>query len=266
MDLSICSFVSGSTGNCSFIGAGDTRILVDAGISAKRIKDKLLEIGADAESLSAILVTHEHTDHIKGIGVLARRYHIPVYATEGTWNGMKKTVGEIPQSQVRVIDAGEEFYIDDIAVSPFSISHDANDPVGYRVHYGMHSVAIATDTGHITKRIESELSGADFLLFESNHDPDKLKNNPRYPAYLKKRILGIKGHLSNEACANALLSICEKGTRSVMLGHLSLQNNTPDIAFKTVSHILEENGVKAGRDIDLNIADAEKSSPVFIIR
>ncbi|MGI6214353.1 MAG: MBL fold metallo-hydrolase [Christensenellales bacterium] len=266
MDLSICSFVSGSSGNCSFVGAGKTRILVDAGVSAKRIKDKLQQMGSSAEDLSAILVTHEHTDHIKGIGVLARRHHVPVYATQGTWDGMHKKIGEIPPWQVRVIDAGEEFYIDDIAVSPFSISHDANDPVGFRLHYGMHSVAIATDTGRITKSLAKELSGADFLLFESNHDPEMLKNNPRYPAYLKRRILGSKGHLSNEACANALLSICENGTRSVLLGHLSLQNNTPDIALQTVSRVLEEKGVRIGRDIDLNIADAENSSSVFIIK
>ncbi|MDO5021776.1 MAG: MBL fold metallo-hydrolase [Eubacteriales bacterium] len=265
MDLSICSFVSGSSGNCSFVAAGGTRLLVDAGISAKRIQDKLKQIGTEAGELHGILVTHEHSDHTKGIGVLARRYNLPVYATEGTWAGMQKCIGEIPPWQVRTIDAGDEFYIDDIVVSPFSVSHDANDPVGYRLHYGMRSVAVATDTGRITKQLAEQLYGVDFLLFESNHDPDMLKNNPNYPMYLKKRILGSKGHLSNEACANALINVCEKGTRHVLLGHLSQHNNTPELAFDTVSNILKEKGVQVGRDIDLSVADADASSPVFCI-
>jgi phosphoribosyl 1,2-cyclic phosphodiesterase len=266
MDLSLCSLVSGSIGNCTYVAGGNTRLLVDAGTSAKRITERLCNLGIPAEELNGILVTHEHTDHIQGVGVLARRYNIPIYATHGTWEAMYDKIGNIEKHQIRVISADDDFYIDDIAVSPFAISHDANEPVAFRLYYNARSVSVATDLGHACKKVKSRLSGSDFLLFESNHDPTLLENNSRYPAVLKKRISGRKGHLSNEACAMCLMDLLETGVKNVMLGHLSQQNNTPELALSTVSDVLESKGVVVGKDVSISIADPEISSSLYLIR
>ena len=267
MRFTFCPLFSGSSGNSLFVGAGDTRILIDAGMPGRSIENALKEIGVLPETLNGIVVTHEHSDHVKGVGILSRKYHVPVYANERTWNAMAKTVGEISPRDRRFFENEEDFYIgsDGLAIFPFSIPHDAADPVGYRIFYGGRSIASATDIGHMQKRILKMISGVDVLLLESNHDPDLVMQNPHYSLYLKQRILGTRGHLSNEASAEALLQLCGTGIRQVLLGHLSGENNTPELALSTVVDRLSRAGVAVNEEIDVGIAWRDRVSKKFEI-
>ena len=265
MRFTFCPLFSGSSGNALFIGGGDTRLLIDAGMPGKSIEGALREIGVLPETLTGIAVTHEHSDHVKGVGILSRKYHIPVYANEGTWNGMARAVGEVPAGCRRITRTDEDFYIGDLALLPFAIPHDAAEPVGYRVFCAGHSVGTATDIGHMTKKILQTLAGTEVLLLESNHDPEMLRRNPHYPLQLKQRILGSRGHLSNDDSANALLSLYETGVRQVLLGHLSGENNTPARALDTAVRRLEQNGVRLNEDIGLGIAWRDRVSAKFVI-
>ena len=265
MRLTFCPLFSGSSGNALFIGAGDTRILIDAGMPGKSIEKALNEIGVLPETLTAIAVTHEHSDHVKGVGIMSRKYHLPVYANERTWNAMARTVGEIaPRNRREFVDE-EDFYIGDLALYPFSIPHDAAYPVGYRVFYGGRSVATATDMGYMKKSVLKTLSGVDVLLLESNHDPELLMQNPHYSMYLKQRILGNHGHLSNAASADALVDLCETGVRQVLLGHLSGENNTPELALNTATERLMRAGVRLNEEVGLGLAWRDRVSRKFEI-
>ncbi len=265
MNLALCSLSSGSSGNVSFVAAGNTRLLVDAGLTGRRVMELLNGIDVLPETLSGILVTHEHIDHVKGVGVLARKFRIPVYANEKTFEAMYKTVGEIPPWQRRYFDTGDDFYIGDLAVTPFGISHDAAEPVGFRLYYGGRSVALATDMGIMPKKVVQQLAGADLVLIESNHDPELLRHNPHYPERLKRRILGNKGHLSNMACAEALMTLGETGVRHALLGHLSHENNTPELAMGTVTEQLKEKGVLNGRDIHIDMTWRDRAGGMYTV-
>lgn len=265
MRLTFCPLFSGSSGNALYIGAGDTRILIDAGMPGRSIEGALREIDVLPETLSGIAVTHEHTDHVKGVGILSRKYHIPIYANESTWNAMARTVGEVAPRNRRIFQDEEDFFIGDLCLFPFSIPHDAADPVGYRIFYGGRSVATATDMGFMRKQVMKTLSGVDVLLLESNHDPDLVMQNPHYSAYLKQRILGNHGHLSNEASAQALLSLCETGVRKVILGHLSGENNTPELALATAQQKLVEAGVRLNQDVTVDLAWRDRVSKKYEI-
>lgn len=265
MKFTFCPLFSGSSGNALFIGAGDTRVLIDAGMPGRSIENALKEIGVLPETLSAIAVTHEHSDHVKGVGILSRKYHLPVYANERTWNAMARAVGEIAPRNRRMFENETDFFIGDLALYPFTIPHDAADPVGYRVFYGGRSVATATDMGYMKKGVLKTLSGTDVLLLESNHDPDLLMQNPRYSLYLKQRILGNHGHLSNEASASALLELCGTGVRQVLLGHLSAENNTPELALSTAADTLSRAGVRLNEEISVGLAWRDRVSRKFEI-
>ena len=249
-----CPLYSGSSGNCTYVSDGKTGILIDAGLSGKQIMDALAQIGVLPETLAGIVITHEHSDHIKGAGILSRRFHLPIYANDGTWQGMARQVGEVSPSLRRVFETGRDFYIDGLAVHPFAIPHDANDPVGFRVYAGARSVATATDMGYVRPEVLEALRATDITLFESNHDPDMLRQNPHYSSALKQRILGNRGHLSNEACARGIYALLEKGVRHVVLGHLSGENNTPELAMDTSLEFLEREGVVPNRDVTLYMA------------
>ncbi len=253
MNLALCSLSSGSSGNITLVEAGETRLLVDAGLTGKRITELLGQLGILPETINGILVTHEHVDHVRGAGVLARKYRIPIYANENTWEGMYKSAGEIPAWQRRVFNTEEDFYVGDIGVTSFGISHDAREPVAFRLYHGGYSVAVATDMGVVTKRVVQNLSGTNLVLLESNHDPQMVMNNDCYPYRLKQRILGSKGHLSNEDCALTLLKLGETGVKHALLGHLSHENNTPELAMDTVCEQLLKHGVEAGRDIQVDM-------------
>lgn len=265
MKLEFCSLNSGSCGNVTYVAAGNTRVLIDAGISGKAIAGALNTIGVLPETLSAILVTHEHVDHIRAVGVLSRKYRIPVYANERTWEKMARTVGEVPVGQRRVFETDYDFYVGDLAVMPIAIQHDTVEPVAFRLYAGGRSVAVATDMGTVPKRVLRQLAGTDLLLMESNHDEEMLRQNMRYPESLKQRILGNRGHLSNSSCAITLMELYETGVRRAVLGHLSDDNNTPELAMHTVSHQLERQGLKVGRDILLDMAWRDRVGGYYVI-
>ena len=265
MGLTFCPLFSGSSGNAIYMAAKDTRILIDAGLPGRTVENALKQIGVAPDTLSAIVVTHEHSDHTRGVGILSRKYHIPVYANERTFNAMARQVGEIEPRNRRFFQTGEDFYIGDLDLCPFSIPHDAAEPVGYRVYAGGWSAAVATDMGFMRKNVFQTLAGTDVLLLESNHDPELLRQNPHYSAYLKQRILSSHGHLSNEASARALLELYGTGVRQVLLGHLSSENNTPELAMETALNTLTKAGVAPNEDIGLGIAWRDRVSARFEI-
>lgn len=241
--MDYCSLMSGSWGNCHFVKAGETSLLIDAGQSGKRILTNMAMAGyGDGSSLSAILVTHAHRDHIAGVGVLARRLKLPVYATEGTWFEMGAIAEEIPQEYKHIIDPSEKWRIGSIDLEAFPTSHDALESVGYVLRQDDKGIGIATDCGVFTNRMERILQDLPLLVLEANHDVEMLRKG-RYPFYLKKRIAGIDGHLSNEDAAAGLLKILGQKTKQVVLAHLSQENNTPEKALKAVSEMLLGKGL-----------------------
>lgn len=267
MKIEFCSLNSGSNGNVTYVKAGNTRLLVDAGVNALNIGRKLAQLDVLPETIDAILITHEHSDHITGAGVLSRKYRIPVYANEATWQtrAMKKTVGELAPGMQRVFESGQEFYIGDIGVHPFLIPHDTVEPVAFRLYAGSKSVAVATDMGRVPKAVLKALAGTDLVLLESNHDPDMVMHNLRYPEYLKKRILGSRGHLSNFTCAETLGQLQGTGVTRALLGHLSQDNNTPELALKTVGDALTGLGLKPGVDIHLDMTWRDRVGGLYTL-
>ena len=229
------SIASGSSGNCIYAGTENTHVLIDAGISAKRIEKGLFELGLKPSELSAICITHEHSDHIKGLGVLARKYEIPIYATAGTLQEIKKvkSLGEYDEDLLRPLLPDVRLMVGDLEILPFHIDHDAVDPVAYRIQSGNKSVAVATDLGHFNQYTIDHLLDLDAVLLESNHDLRMLETGP-YPYYLKRRIMGDHGHLSNENAGRLLNCILNDKLKHVLLGHLSKENNLPELAFETV--------------------------------
>ncbi len=233
--LELCSIASGSSGNCICVGSNNTHVLIDAGISGKRIENGLNEIDLKTSEMQGILITHEHIDHIAGLGVLARRYGIPLYTTEGTMNAIlhTKSVGKIEESLFQVISPEKEFAIGDLTIKPIAISHDAAEPVAYKVKRGDKSVAVITDLGTYNQTIVEELQGLDALLLEANHDVNMLQMGA-YPYPLKQRILGDRGHLSNERCGQLLCELLHDHFGTVLLGHLSKENNYEKLAYEAV--------------------------------
>ena len=266
MNMYFCPLFSGSSGNALFLQYGDTRLLIDAGKPGRQIEEALAKIGAAPETLSGLLITHEHSDHIAGAGVLARRYGLPVYATTGTWIAMENKIGKIPPALRRDFRAGQDFYLGDIGVSSFSIPHDAADPGGFRLWGGDLSVSTATDLGTFSREVFDRIAGSSLILLESNHDPDMLKRNSHYSAALKARILGDHGHLSNETCGKALPSLVSRGTAAIVLGHLSGENNTPALAMEVSQSVLEREGIRIGRDVLLQVALRDQTGELYTIR
>jgi phosphoribosyl 1,2-cyclic phosphodiesterase len=262
MVLSFCSFSSGSSGNCYLIKSETTAILVDAGISAKRILAGLEHTDTTEEQLIALLVTHEHVDHIRSLStMMKRRKKIEAYANEKTWLRLGETVEE---SRRKCFENSEPFEIGDITVKAFQVCHDAVDPVGYSFYSQGKQISIITDTGCIQEEMVKEVQDADLLVLEANHDVDMLKFS-RYPWFLKQRILGDRGHLSNETAARMLLKIiagCTK-ERCILLAHLSRENNFPEMAYQTVKNILEEENYYIGTHIELNTIVRDEISMTY---
>lgn len=233
--MRLCSIASGSSGNCIYVGSEQTHLLVDTGISKKKIDEGLSEIGVKGEELQGILITHEHSDHIQGLGVFSRKYGIPIYATKGTIRGIKesKTLGKLPEDLLHTVDVDKPFSIGDLKVKAFAISHDANEPSGFRVEKDQKAIAIATDLGIYDDYIVQNLKGLNAVVLEANHDIHMLEVGP-YPYYLKRRVLGNRGHLSNEASGRLLCEILHDKLEHIVLGHLSKENNYPELAKETV--------------------------------
>lgn len=252
MSLNFCSLASGSSGNCQYIATEKTGLLLDAGMSGKYIANAMESINANPHSLDGILVTHEHSDHISGIGVMMRRYGLKLYITELTFNALEKKLGKYDDSQIVIIDHGP-LTIGDIDIQPVAISHDAIDPLMYNFMHKSSKVSIATDLGTIDEAVVKSIEGADLLMIESNHDIEMLKVG-RYPHYLKKRILSDVGHLSNISAGVIAAEVIKRGhTKNILLAHLSKDNNFPDLAFETVKCRLEEEGIMVGTDVNLDM-------------
>lgn len=246
------SFLSGSSGNCTYITDDETHILVDCGATAKYISSCLGRLGVLPSQIDAVLITHEHRDHVSGAGVFARKYGTPIIATNKTITAMHTITGNIPDSCLSSCASHKEFKIGAIDIRPFSIPHDAVEPLGYRLSDKDGTFTIATDLGHISDELIDDLSGSDSIIIEANHDLEMLRTGV-YPYYLKRRILGDKGHLSNDTCAKLSAMLAKSGTKSFWLGHLSKENNTPTLAFETVREILKKEGFSVGTDIGLGV-------------
>lgn len=253
MRMEFASIASGSSGNCIYIASAHTRLLVDAGLSGKRIEAGLASLSLTGYDIDAMLVTHEHNDHVDGVGIMSRRFDIPVYATEGTWDKMPEKVGRIKPSLKNALYSGETLIINDLCIKPFDIPHDAAQPVGYTISDGKEKITVATDIGHITDEVKENIKDSTILLIESNHDVDMVKTGP-YPYPLKQRVLSDFGHLSNDNCGKMLKDVVSSKVKHIFLGHLSSENNTPMLAFDTVKRTLESEGVVIGGDVNMYVA------------
>ena len=264
MKLTLCPLFSGSTGNSIYISCGGVRLLVDCGMSAARVEGALREIGVDIHDIDAMLITHEHVDHIRGLGVLCRKYGVPVYANEGTWDGILLRDSSIPLRCVHTFYTGEDFYIGGVNVHPFAIPHDAKEPVGFAFEHQGLRCAVATDLGHISDTWMRAVTGCQALVLEANHDVEMVNRGP-YPAHLKRRILGRNGHLNNEDCAKALLDLVKSGARCVFLSHLSADNNLPELAYNTVCQRLADAGYDVGEEIRISVSRRDRVSDMLVL-
>lgn len=250
--LTYASIASGSCGNCHYISSKDTSILIDAGLSGKKIETNFKNLDIEIEKIKAIFITHEHKDHILGAGILSRRYNIPIYANEKTWQSMQKDLGKIKDENMKVLESGKKLDLDEMQITSFKINHDASDPVGYKIEYKNKSASIATDTGKIDDDMKKIIKGSNLVVLESNHDVEMLKMGS-YPYYLKRRVLSNIGHLSNEHAADFCVELVKSGTKQILLAHLSKENNFPELAYETVKGILKMQGIEAQRDVLLNV-------------
>ncbi len=264
MRLVLCPLVSGSSGNSVYVSLGDVRLLVDAGATASRIEANLREIGVDIRHIDAVLITHDHIDHIRGLGVLCRRYGLPVYANSGTWDAIAQRNVQVPKTCMRTFCTGEDFYIGDVNVRPFPIPHDAAEPVGYALSCQGMRCGVATDIGHIDEGWLGALSGCQALVLEANHDVGMVERGP-YPMHLKRRILSRSGHLSNADCARALITLAQRGTQAVFLSHLSAENNLPELAYNTVCEALSSAGCHVGSDLRVMVSRRDSVSDLLIL-
>lgn len=260
--LELCTIASGSSGNCICVGTDRSHVLIDAGVSGKKIENGLKEFDMQAADMDAILITHEHIDHIAGLGVMSRRYHLPIYATEKTIEAIKnvKSVGAIEEELFCPIVPGTEFCIGDMVLEPLHISHDAADPVAYKVKNGTKKMAVVTDLGTYDDALVESLQGLDALLLEANHDVNMLQTGA-YPYQLKRRILGDRGHLSNERSGQLLCRLLHDKFGAVILGHLSKENNYEKLAYEAVRMevTLGENPYKAD-DFPMYVAQRDSAS------
>jgi phosphoribosyl 1,2-cyclic phosphodiesterase len=259
--MEVCALFSGSSGNCIYIESGATAVLLDAGVSMKRIFAEIERIGKSIEKIKAVFVTHEHSDHINGLGPVARRLRVPVYATKKTWYAMYRALGKIEKDKIMPVEIGETIEIDGLAVTAFGIPHDAVQPCGYTFCSGRKKITVATDMGEVCDEVLKIMCGSDGVLLESNHDINMLMQGS-YPYYLKQRIRGKNGHLSNDDAAAAAAKLAAEGTKTILLGHLSGENNTSEIALTTSFEAIEKTGV---RDIRLEVIERGKEGKLIKI-
>ena len=261
--MKFCSLYSGSTGNSLFVQGNDTKILIDAGVSAEKITEGLASIDVDIKEINAIIVTHEHIDHIRSIGTIAKKWNIPVYANLGTWNGIENEKAVTKIGEKNYFKTNKEFEIGDLKIIPFSTSHDAMDSCGFSIENDGRKISIATDLGEMTKEVQDNLKGSKFILLEANYEPEVLRCCS-YPYLVKTRIAGNRGHLSNGDAGKAISKLVNFGLQNVMLGHLSKESNFPELAYKSVLNEMMKNGIKE-KDIEIGIASRIEPSKIVNI-
>ena len=257
--FNFCSLYSGSSGNSLFVESENTKLLVDAGVSSKKIEEALANLEIDPTSIDGILITHEHSDHVQGLGTFAKKFNLPVFVNEKTLDAMPKQKEKISEKNIKLFNINEKFEIGDLKVKPFSIPHDAANPCGFNIFKDNKKISIATDIGHMTNGVLKNLEDSIFIMLESNYDPEVLKYS-KYPYQLKTRIAGPDGHLSNELAGKTISYLLNSGLKQAVLGHLSKQSNFPELAYKTVIDEImctkyDENSLKlsvASRDIPGN--------------
>ena len=261
--LTVTTIASGSSGNAALVSCGNTHILLDAGVSARRITTGMKTLGIDPARLSAILVTHEHLDHISGLAVLTKKLRVPLVASAPTCRQLCYKVPFV-EDLVRVQKPGTGVQIGSLWVESFSTPHDAAGSVGYSIAGNSGRMVLATDLGYVTEAVKGAAAGCDLLLCEANHDEDWVRSGP-YPYYLKQRILGDQGHLSNEAGAELAAFAVERGTKAVVLAHLSSENNTPGRAYRVVAGRLSAMGAEVGRDVELAVAPRSELGTTYCV-
>ena len=262
--LNFCSLYSGSSGNSLFVETNNTKLLIDAGVSCKRIENALTNINIDPKTIDGILITHEHSDHVQGLGTLSKKFDLPVFVTQETLDAMPKQRDKIDSKNIKTFKVTDKFSIGDLTINPFSIPHDAANPCGFNIIKDNKKISIATDIGHMNTDILKKLEESLFVLLEANYDPEVLKCSS-YPFTLKSRIAGPTGHLSNEMAGKTISHLIKSGLKNAMLGHLSKESNFPELAYQTVldelisSHFNENNFTLsiASRDVPSKIIKME---------
>lgn len=254
--FNFCSLYSGSSGNSLFVESENTKLLIDAGVSSKKIETALTNLDIEPSSINGILITHEHSDHVQGLGTFAKKFNLPVYVNQKTLDAMPKQKEKLLEKNINIFKIEEKFEIGDLKIKPFSIPHDAANPCGFNIFKDNKKISIATDIGHMTNGIIKNLEDSIFIMLESNYDPEVLRFS-NYPYILKSRIAGPTGHLSNESAGKTISHLLKSGLKQAILGHLSKESNFPELAYKTVVEELintnyNENSLKlsvASRDI-----------------
>lgn len=263
--LKFISLGSGSSGNCYFLSTGETSILIDAGFSIRLLKSHLKRFGISIEQIDAVFVTHDHADHIKAVGHLANDFGKPIYATEKVHAGINRNycvTSKLTAEHMNFISKGQPVLLGGFSITPFEVPHDSSDCVGYRVEAGEVVFCLLTDVGHVTPVIEEQISECDYVVLEANHDESMLMNG-NYPAYLKGRIRGPKGHLCNKEAATLIAEHATPRLKHVWLCHLSEENNHPELARKTVDSILRGCGIIPGVDFKLDTLKRKSPSEIY---
>ena len=261
--FNFCSLYSGSSGNSLFVETQNTKLLIDAGVSSKKIETALNDINIDPSTLDGILVTHEHIDHVQGLGTLSKKFDLPVFVNQETLDAMPKQKDKISEKNVKTFKISDKFDIGDLEIKPFSIPHDAANPCGFNIWKNNKKISIATDIGHMTNPILKSLEESLFIMLEANYDPEVLRCSP-YPFTLKSRIAGPTGHLPNEMAGKTISHLLKSGLKNAMLGHLSKQSNFPELAYKTVVDELISNNYNEDC-ISLSVASRDNHSKIITI-
>lgn len=261
--LNFCSLYSGSSGNSLFVETNNTKLLIDAGVSCKKIEKALNEINVEPSSIDGILVTHEHTDHVQGLGTLSKKFNLPVFVNQETLDAMPKQKDKIDVKNIKTFKVKEKFSIGDLDINPFSIPHDAANPCGFTIFNENKKISIATDIGHMTNDILRNLEESLFIMLEANYDPNVLKCSS-YPFPLKSRIAGPNGHLPNEMAGKTISYLLKSGLKTAMLGHLSKESNFPELAYKTVIDELISSNYNEN-SLNLSVASRDNHSNLITI-
>lgn len=261
--FNFCSLYSGSSGNSLFVETQNTKLLIDAGVSSKKIETALNDINIDPSTLDGILVTHEHIDHVQGLGTLSKKFDLPVFVNQETLDAMPKQKDKISENNIKTFKISDKFDIGDLEIKPFSIPHDAANPCGFNIWKNNKKISIATDIGHMTNPILKSLEESLFIMLEANYDPEVLRCSP-YPFTLKSRIAGPTGHLPNEMAGKTISHLLKSGLKNAMLGHLSKQSNFPELAYKTVVDELISNNYNEDC-ISLSVASRDNHSKIITI-